>query len=166
MPWKRMLAYMSGDINEGNLTIIDYLLEENQALHRQITKYGRRILLTDEERKTLASKALAMGKDFMNQYVTIVNPDTILKWFRKLVAKKFDGTKNRKTHGRPPVSKEIEALAISIAKENPSWGYDKIMGALNNLGHTISDSTVARILEKNGISLPQTGSRPPRGLNS
>lgn len=151
MPWKKMLAYASGEVDEANLKIIDYLLEENQTLHRQITKSGKRILLTNEERKALASKAMSMGRNFIDQYVTIVRPDTILKWFRKLVAQKFDGSKHRKYNGRPPVSEELEQLIISIARDNPSWGYDKIMGALKNLGHSISDTSVARILEKHGI---------------
>jgi len=152
MPWKKMLACLSGELNEELLNIIDYLLEENSSLIRQVKKHGKRILLTDEERKSLAEKALAMGRKHMNQYVSIFQPETLLKWFRRLIAKKFDGSKKRKRHGRPPIPKEIEDLIISIAKDNPFWGYDKIMGALANLDHVVSDTTIGRILEKHGLS--------------
>ncbi|MFA7173750.1 MAG: helix-turn-helix domain-containing protein [Kiritimatiellia bacterium] len=99
---------------------VEYLLEENKVLIGQLDK---RVKLTDIERKTLAEKAVALGR-LMADNVTIVKPATILKWHRKLVAQKFDGSKNRKPHGRPRVDAEIEALIIKIAKENRSWGYN------------------------------------------
>lgn len=151
MPWKKMLAYVSGDVNNELLNIIDYLLEENQTLIMDIEKHGKRILLTDEQRISLAEKAVAMGRKHMNQYVNIFQPETLLKWFRRLVARKFDGSRNRKRHGRPPIPGNVENTIISIAKDNPSWGYDKIMGAMANLNYFVSDTTVARILEKHGI---------------
>jgi putative transposase len=96
MPWKRMLALVTGEIEESLLLRIEYLIEENHVLRNQIKT---RLLLTDAERKILAEKAIALGK-LMADTVTIVKPATILKWHRRLVAKKFDGSKNRKTHGR------------------------------------------------------------------
>ena len=148
MPWKKMLAYVTGEVNESLLAKIEYLIEENRVLRNQIEK---RILLTDAERSILAEKAVALGK-LMADTVTIVKPETILKWQRRLVAKKFDGTKNRKKHGRPPVMPEIEELVLTMARENPSWGYDRIAGAMKNLGHRISDQTVGNILKRNGIA--------------
>ncbi len=93
---------------------------------------------------------MGMGKH-MRQYVTIVTPETILKWFRKLVANKFDSSKIRMRHGRPAISEEIEQLIISWAKENFSWGYDRIVGALKNIGHSVCDTTVGNILKRHGI---------------
>jgi hypothetical protein len=72
----------------------------------------------------------------------IVTPDTILHWHRELVARKWDYCQQRQKVGRPPVSKEIVELVLRIARESPSWGYDRIQGALDNLGYCISDTTV------------------------
>ena len=147
MPWKRMLAYVTGEIDESLLLRIEYLIEENRVLRHQLEK---RIRLTDAERRILAEKAVALGK-LMADTVTIVKPETILKWHRRLVTKKFDGSKHRKKHGRPPVTPETEELVVSMAKDNPTWGYDRIAGAVRNLGHKISDQTVGNILQRNGI---------------
>jgi transposase InsO family protein len=97
----------------------------------------------------------------MADTVTIVKPETILKWHRRLVAKKFDGSRFRKRHGRPPTKTEIEDLVIRLARDNPAWGYDRIAGAIHNLGHHISDQTVGNILQRNGL-----GSSPERRRNT
>ena len=78
-------------------------------------------------------------------------PDTLLGWYRKLIAKKFDGSKFRKSVGRPPVEEEIERLVVRMARENPSWGYDRIVGAMANLGHKVSDQTIGNILKRHDI---------------
>ena len=148
MPWKKMLAYVTGEIEESLLLRIEYLIEENRVLRNQIDK---RILLTDAERTILAEKAVALGK-LMVDTVTIVKPETILRWHRKLIAKKFDGSKHRKKHRRPTITEEIEGLVVRMARENPSWGYDRIAGAVCNLGHRISDQTIGNILKRNGIA--------------
>jgi putative transposase len=157
MPWKRMLAYITGTVNEDLLRRIEYLLEENRVLRNQI---DCRILLTDNERGILAEKAIALGK-LMADTVTIVKPETILKWHRRLVAKKFDGSRFRNRHGRPPTKTEIEDLVIRLARDNPAWGYDRIAGAIHNLGHHISDQTVGNILQRNSL-----GSSPERRRNT
>ena len=148
MPWKRMLAYVTGEVEESLLLKIEYLIEENRVLRNQIQK---RILLTDSERRILAEKAVLLGK-LMADIVTIVKPETILRWHRKLVAKKFDGTRNRKTNGRPHITPNIEALVVTMARNNTSWGYDRVAGAIRNLGSRISDQTVGNILKRNGIA--------------
>jgi len=153
MPWKRMLAYISGSVNEELLRRIEYLLEENRVLRNQIEK---RIRLSDPERRSLAEKAVALGK-LMADTVTIVKPETILKWHRRLVAQKFDASRARSKCGRPPISPEIEALVVRLARDNPAWGYDRIAGAVRNLGHQVSDQTVANILMRHG--LPPSGQR-------
>ena len=72
---------------------------------------------------------------------TIVKPDTILAWHHRLVAQKFDDSTQRKAPGRPKVDPELEALIVRMAQEHRSWGYDRIVGALANLGLTVSDQT-------------------------
>jgi len=81
----------------------------------------------------------------------IAKPDTILSWYRRLIARKFDGSENRAYPGRPAVSPEIERLVIQMATENPGWGYDRIVGALANLGHKLSDQTVGNVLRRHRI---------------
>jgi transposase InsO family protein len=81
----------------------------------------------------------------------IFQPDTILGWNRKLAAEKFDGSKQRKSLGRPRVDKELEDWVVKMAKDNRSWGYDRIVGALAELGYDISDQTVGNILKRRGI---------------
>jgi putative transposase len=157
MPWKRMLAYITGSVNEDLIRRIEYLLEENRVLRNQIDS---RILLSDHDRRTLANKAVALGK-LMADTVTIVSPQTILKWHRRLVAKKFDGSRFRKRHGRPPTKAELEDLVVRLARDNPAWGYDRIAGAVHNLGHRISDQTVGNILLRNGL-----GASPERRRNT
>ena len=90
----------------------------------------------------------------------IVKPETILAWYRKLIASKFDSSKKRKDRvGRPLTENELEALVLKISRENMSWGYDRIVGALANLGYKISDQTVGNILKRHGIS-PTPGRQP------
>src|SRR6266853_1539796 len=90
-------------------------------------------------------------KHLLAEVAKIVKPDTMLGWHRKLVAQKFDGSQQRKAPGRPMIDQELEALVVRMAQENRSWGYDRIVGALANLGHTVSDQTVGNILKRHGI---------------
>jgi putative transposase len=102
-------------------------------------------------RHVLALNGKALGRRTLEQVATIVTPDTILRWHRQLIAAKWDYSARRKSPGRPPIAKEVEELVLKMAKENPTWGYDRIQGALANLGHQISDATVGNILKANGI---------------
>jgi transposase len=126
----------------------EYLVTENHILRNQIEG---RLPLTDAERQTLAEIGKKLGKQALEEIATIVKPDTILAWHRKLVAQKFDGSKQRKSVGRPRVDKELEEWVVKMAKENRSWGYDRIAGALAELGYDISDQTVGNILKRRGI---------------
>jgi putative transposase len=107
--------------------------------------------LRDGERKTLADIGRKLGKQALQEVATIVKPDTILGWHRTLVAQKCDGPTQRKAPGRPMIDQELEALVVRMARENRSWGYDRIVGALANLGYTVSDQTVGNILKRHGI---------------
>jgi putative transposase len=151
MDWKQLLAYMTGSVDQELLLRNEYLVTENRILRQQITG---RIRLSDGERKTLAALGKRLGKQALKEVATLVTPDTILAWHRKLIAKKSDGSEHRQTPGRPTISAEIEALVIRIARANRSWGYDRIAGALAHLGYTISDQTVGNILKCHGIIPP------------
>ena len=129
----------------------EYLVTENRLLRNQITG---RVRLTDSERRTLAEIGQQLGKKALEEVTTIVKPETILAWHRKLVAQKFDGSKHRKAPGHPQVAKELEALVVRMAREHRSWGYDRIVRALANLGYTLSDQTVGNILKRHGIAPP------------
>jgi putative transposase len=148
MDWKTLLAYIMGSVDQELLLRNEYLVTENRLLRNQIQG---RVRLTDGERKTLAEIGQRLGKHALAKIATIVKPDTILAWHRKLVAQKFDGSHLRKTPGRRPIDAELEALVVCLAKENRRWGYDRIAGALAHLGYTISDQTVGNILKRHGI---------------
>lgn len=149
MEWKRILGYISGSVNEELLSRIEYLVSENRILKGQIKG---RILLSDAERKTLAEIGKRLGKKALEEIATIVKPETILAWHRQLIARKFDGSKNRTSPGRPRTDAELESLIVRMAKENRSWGYDQIVGALSNLGYKVSDNTIGNILKQNGLA--------------
>src|SRR5580704_7827967 len=80
-----------------------------------------------------------LGRKALREVAMVAQPETILAWYRRLVAHKFDGSKSRRRPGRPRVRADIESLVVRMGKENPSWGYDRIVGALANLGHQVSD---------------------------
>src|SRR5215813_288205 len=148
MNWKQLLAYITGTVDQELLLRNEYLVTENRILRNQITG---RLRLTDGERKALAELGQKLGKQALRDIATIVKPDTILGWHRKLVAQKFDGSQRRKAPGRPPIDPELEALVVRMAQGNRSWGYDRIVGALANLGLTVSAQTVGNILKRHGI---------------
>jgi putative transposase len=149
MDWKQLLAYITGTVDQELLLRNEYLVTENRILHNPIKG---RVRLSDGERKALAEIGQKLGKQALAAVASIVKPDTILAWHRKLVAQKFDGSQQRKAPGRPTVAPELEALVVRMAQENRSWGYDRIVGALANLGYTISDQTVGNILKRHGIA--------------
>jgi putative transposase len=148
MDWKQLLAYITGTIDQELLLRNEYLVTENRILRNQIKG---RISLTDGERKTLAELGQKLGKQALAEVAKIVKPDTILAWHRRRIAQKFDGSKERKALGRPKIDQELEALVVRMAHENRSWGYDRIVGALANLGYVISDQTVGNILKRHGL---------------
>jgi transposase InsO family protein len=93
-----------------------------------------------------------LGRQGLELVASAAKPDTILAWFRKLVAQKFNGSRHRRYPGRPTIGREITELIASVARENSGWGYDRIAGALDNLGHHVSDQTVGNILRRFGIA--------------
>src|ERR1700676_3457840 len=147
-PFRFVLIAVAGWMNRHQLQIIDYLREENRVLREQLG--GRRVHFNDDQRRRLAAKAKGLGRKILVEFATIVTPETLLAWHRKLIAKKYDGIAHRGP-GRPRTTREIETLVVRMAEENRDWGYRRIQGALSNLGHEIARSTIAQILERHGI---------------
>ncbi len=157
MNWKRLLAYLTGSVDQELLLRNEYLATENRILRNQLKG---RLCLSNDERISLAKIGKQLGRKALEEVAQIVRPETLLAWHRKLVAKKFDGTKNRSTFGRPPTPKSLEAVVLEMARDNRPWGYKRIVGALKNLGHKISRETVANILKRHGLSpAPERGKR-------
>ena len=143
-----LMLIFAGWVNRSQQDVIEYLLEENRVLREQLG--GKRLLFTDRQRRRLAAKAKAIGRKGLFEISTFVTPDTLLRWYRRLIAKKYDGSKCR-TAGRPKTAAEIEELILQMARQNSTWGYTRIRGALYNLGLEIGRNTVKRILLDNGL---------------
>ena len=116
-----------------------------------MARYSR-LLFSEEEKATLAEIAHRLGRKALEEAAATAQPDTILGWYRKLIANKFDGSRFRRRVGRPRIDQEIERLVVQMAKEKPGWGYDRIAGALANLGYVVSDQAVGNILRRRGLS--------------
>jgi len=149
MDWARILAYITGTVDQELLSRNEYLVTENRILKRQLKG---RLLLSDAERATLGEIGHRLRRKALADVANAAKPDTILGWYRRLVARKFDGSKQRRSPGRPRVERELEELVVRMARENRDWGYDRIVGALSNLGHHLSDETVGNILRRRGIA--------------
>jgi len=143
--WARLLAFVTGLVNQELLLRNEYLIAENRILRGHLPM---RLRLADPERVTLAEIAKRLGRKALKDVAQVAKPDTILAWYRRLIAQKFDGSRHRADPGRPRVCSELEALVVRMAHENRTWGYDRIVGALSNLGHRISDQTVGNILRR------------------
>ena len=148
-PWQFLFAVFCGWVHQRQTDIIEFQNDQITTLMRALGK--KRLLLTDNQRRLLAVKGKAIGRKALLQLTTIVTPDTILGWHRKLVAEKWDYSEERKSVGRPRTSQEIVDLILKFARENADWGYDRIVGALANLNHVVSDQTVGNILKAHGI---------------
>ena len=148
MDWARILAYVTGTVDQELLARNEYLAAENRIIKAQL---NGRLKLSDAERGALGEIGHRLGRKVLADVATVARPDTILGWYRKLVARKFDGSKARRGPGRPRIKREVEELIIRMASENRDWGYDRIAGALANLGYEISDQTVGNVLRRSGL---------------
>lgn len=149
-PWHLVVLALAAWINNDQRQIIDYLLAENAVLREKIGK--RRILLSNAQRRRLALKGKALGRRGLAGIETLFTPDTILRWHRELIARKWDYSGRRLSRdGRPRIREEIVDLVVKMAEENRTWGYNRIQGALKNVGFYISDSTIGNILKEQGM---------------
>lgn len=148
-----MLMAFAGWWRDPRQGAVASLIEENRILRAQVRG---RVRLTDEDRCRLARSGQRLGGRRLRQIATIVTPDTILRWHRRLIARKWTYAKSRSC--RAGVIEEIRRLVVRMAEENPTWGYTRLCGALENLGHRVGRSTIARILKATGI--PPVPERP------
>ena len=142
-----LVLTFAGWMNRHQADLIEYLREENRVLREHLGP--RPLRLTDAQRRRLAVRGQKLGRRILTQVAGIVTPDTILRWYRRLIAKKYDGSACC-GRGRPMTRHEVAALVVRMAVENPQWGYTRIRGALLNLGHEIARTTVKRILHDHG----------------
>jgi helix-turn-helix protein len=147
------LAAITGWLERRERESIAYLVEENRLLRRQLG--GRRLHFTDEDRRRLAARAYRVGRAALREIATVATPDTLLRWHRRLIARKWTYARQP---GRRSVLLEIRRLVVRMVEENPTWGYTRIQGALKNLGHCVGRSTITRILKAHG--LPPVPQRP------
>jgi putative transposase len=144
-----LIAMIAGWIQRHQQHVITYLQEENRALKAHLD--GRRLRLTETERRRLAALAHPLGRKRLKDVATIATHETLLRWYQRLISQKFDGSQHRCKLGRPLVTEEIEQLVMRMAEENPSWGYRRLQGALANLGHHIDKLTVRNIRRRHHL---------------
>jgi putative transposase len=140
---------MTGLVNQRLLLQCEYLAAENRILRSQLPT---RLRLSDPQRATLAEIGKRLGRKYLAEVACVAKPDTILAWYSRLVAQKFNGSKRRSYPGRPQLSPALEELIVRMARENSSWGYDRIAGAMANLGHQVAGQTVGNVLKRHGIA--------------
>jgi hypothetical protein len=152
-----VVAVFTGWLGSQERQAIAYLMQENRVLRRQFDQ--RRLKFTDTERRRLAVRSHRLGRQVVRQICTIVTPDTIVRWHRQIIVRRW--TYASKRSGRHGVLAEIQRLVVRMGEENSTWGDTRIQGALKNLGHRVGRSTIARILKRHG--LPPVATRRPRG---
>ncbi len=153
-PLRLLLLAVAGWVQRAQAAAIDDLEEENRVLREQLG--GRRPRLPDTQRRRLAAKGIVLGRSLLAEVATLVTPDTILRWHRRLIAAKW--THQDKRTGRPGLMKAIRELIVGMAETNPSWGYCRIQGELKKLGHSVARSTIAKTLKEHGV--PPSPERP------
>ena len=141
-----LLSCLAGWLNREQQKVLDYLREENRVLREQIG--SSRLRLDDDQRGRLAAKGKEIGRRLLGEVATIVTPDTIPRWHRRLIAQKWS---NGAGTGRPGVMREIAELCVRMAKENPTSGYRRIQGALKSLGRWVAHDTVKKALKDAGM---------------
>jgi hypothetical protein len=148
MDWKKLLESITKSVDEELRLRNEYLLSENSMLRQ---RSPGRVQMTDSDRHALAGIGRQLGKQALEEIATVARPATILAWHRKFAAPPSEISQQPKSVGRPRMNREIEALVVRMARENRSWGYDRIVGALANVGYTLSDQTVGNILKRHSI---------------
>jgi putative transposase len=155
-----LLMMFSGWVNRRQVDVIDYLQEDNRILKERLG--GRRVRSTDAERRRLARKAYALGRKVLDELETVVTPDTLMRWYRNLIAQKWNYS-HRRGPGRPRIMSTLLDLIVRMALENRSWGYTRIQGALANLGHEVGRGTIANTLRNRASIQHPSAVNGPRG---
>ena len=142
------MVAVAGWMNRQQQEVIAYLTEENRILREKLGH--KRIILNDNQKRRLAAAAMRLGKDLLRQFGTLFSPDTILRWHRMLIARKYDGS-GGKRGPKPHKANSVRKLVLEMAAENPAWGYGRIYGELRKLGHDVHWQTVRRIMLDAGL---------------
>jgi putative transposase len=154
-----LVLTISGWLHRKQQRAIEYMANENRLLMQRLG--NKRLKFTEAERRQLARKAKVLDRKTLVQVANIVTPDTLMRWYRELIAKKYDGSMRRQP-GRPRTAPDIRDLIVKMATENIGWGYTRIKGALKNIGYNIGRSTIRRVLLENGIEpAPERNKRTP-----
>src|ERR1019366_331585 len=148
-PFQFLVLLMAGWIHRRRQLAIAYLQAENRVLRERLGT--RRLRFTDAERRLVAEKAEGLGRTMLAELATLATPETILRWYRRLIAAKYDGSETRRSPGRPPTASDVTEQLLTMARESPSWGYTRLRGALRDLGFDVARSTIQRILRDNGV---------------
>ncbi len=147
-PMQMLLLAIAGWLNEEQRQKIEFLQEQVRVLLE--LNGDRRLRFTNDQRSRLAAKGKRLGRRVLCEFGTIVTPDTILRWHRELIARKYDGSAKRRP-GRPRVSKDVRELVVRMATDNEGWGYTRIGGEHSKRRLTVSRSSVRWILKQFGI---------------
>ena len=148
-PFHVMLVVLSEYVRREQEKQIEYLQVESQILREKIG--GSRVLLSDNQRRRLAVKGKALGRCQLGKVAIIAQADTILRWHREVIENPEQRSNVRDGTGRPRIDQEVVGLVLRMARENESWGYKRIQGALSNVGFRICKSSFANILKAHGI---------------
>ena len=127
----------------------------------------RRLRFTDSERRLLAEKGKPLGRELLAEMASLATPETILRWYRERVAAKYDGSRSHNARGRPAARGDKVEQLLTMARENPTWGYTRLRGALKNLSFpfppaTTIDGRICRRERLGGLS-SSPGQLPSRG---
>jgi putative transposase len=160
LPFQLVLLMFAGWVNRHQLDVIEYLQEENRVLKARLG--GKHLRFTDAERCRLARKAHALGRKLLSELDTLVTPDTLLRWYRQLIARKWTYSR-RPGPGRPRVMATIVDLVMRMALDNPSWGYTRIQGAMANLGHQVGRARSPTFSKRTGSTRRRRATRTPDG---
>jgi len=148
--WKFMVLALAGWMNRQQQEAIAYLTVENQILREKLGQ--KRIRLNDSQRARLGEAAGKVGRALLQQLGTLFSPDTLLRWNRWFIARKYDGSDRRGKRGPVPTKANmIRRLVLEMAEANPSWGYGHITGELKGLGFDVHWQTVRRVMLDPGL---------------
>jgi putative transposase len=156
LPFQFLATWVGVWVARHQANQVEYLKTVNRALLARLGK--KRLRFTDAERRKLAVLGKKLGRKALAEVATIATPDTILRWYRELVAKKYDGSA-RRGPGRPRTAAKIVRLLVEMATRNTSWGYTRLRGALKNVGYAVGRNTIKRILTEQGIEPAPTRRR-------
>ena len=148
MDWARIMAYITGTVDQELPLRNEYLVAENRILKAQLKTPLR---FTDAKRMTLAEIAHRLGRKALENVANSMKTDIIIGWYRRLITRKFGGSKSRRYPGRPRTDDEIEQWVVRRAKESLDRSYDRIVDVMANLSYRLSDQTVGNILHRNDI---------------